>query len=68
MKIKEFDAWITRDKDYTLTLFVEDKPIKTSFDWLPQGNYFTHFKSEYFPEVKWEDKEPTKVKLTVEKV
>ena len=32
MKIKEFDAWIARDKDCTLTLFVEDKPIKTSFD------------------------------------
>ena len=62
------DAWVARDKNNVLCLF-NDKPFKREVEW----GCWSHvepilIESKFFPEVKWEDKEPTKVKLIIEKV
>ena len=64
-------AWIARDKNGELT-FYETKPIKVieSGIWTcsESDNITTLFGDEFlfkFPEVKWEDEEPTEVELTI---
>ena len=51
--------YVARDKDGLLHLF-EKKPIKTIYAWYaPCGS--TSLPSYLFPEIKWEDEEPTKL-------
>lgn len=61
-------TWIARDKDGTLC-FYEQKPIKGEDVWdYVDGGLSTVGRDEFlfnFPQVKWEDKEPTKVELTI---
>lgn len=68
---KKITAWIARDEDGVLTFF-ETKPTKSVDDriWVcsKSDNITTLFGDEFlfkFPDVKWEDKEPTKVELTI---
>lgn len=60
--------WIARDKDNELRIF-ENKPTKGAEYWLSSwaNNVYGTLPDEYFPEVKWEDDEPTKVKLVIDK-
>ncbi len=61
-------TWVARDKDGTLC-FYEQKPIKGEDIWnYVDGGLSTIVGDEFlfeFPQVKWEDKEPTKVELTI---
>lgn len=57
------DAWIARDKDGKLFLF-EEEPIKCTSAWM--GDRYFRIDCELFQEVRWEDKEPKKVKVTIE--
>ena len=65
---EKITAWVARDKDGTLC-FYEQKPIKNEDTWdYVDGGLSTVGKDEFlfeFPQVKWEDEEPTKVELTI---
>lgn len=56
--------WIARDSSGQLFVYNE-KPQKGSFIWFPSDGYVTELKRKLFPEVKWEDPEPTKVQITI---
>ena len=65
--MKEIEEWVARDKDGMLYLYFA-KPRKNHSKWLPNIRFdFVELSRELFPEVKWSDKEPTKVKLIIEK-
>ena len=65
---QKITAWVARDKDGTL-YFYEQKPVKYENIWgYVDGGLSTVGRDEFlfkFPQVKWEDKEPTKVELTI---
>ena len=59
--------WIARDKDGVLNFFKE-KPNKERCRWYSdriQPDMYSH--RLLFPEVKWEDEEPTEVELIIKK-
>jgi hypothetical protein len=60
------DAWIARDKNNCVYIHPY-KPIKDADEW--RNNYSVlNIKEHLFPEIKWEDDKPTKVKLIIKKV
>ena len=61
----EIELWAARDEGGMLYLY-RDKPIKDKFIWYSPGFSFV-LASASFPEIKWSDDEPTKVKITIEK-
>ena len=63
--MKEMEAWVARDKDGKIYLY-RDKPIKDKFVWYSPG-FSLVLASASFPEIKWSDDEPTRVKITIEK-
>ena len=63
--MKEMEAWVARDKDGKIYLY-RYKPIKDKFVWYSPGFHLA-LASASFPEVKWSDDEPTRVKITIEK-
>ena len=63
--MKEMEAWAARDMDGKLFLY-RDKPIKDKFVWYSPG-FSLVLASASFPEIKWSDDEPTRVKITIEK-
>ena len=60
--------WLVRNEDKTLWLIIGVKPVRLQFMWSypPNGNS-VELDDCLFPEVKWSDEEPTKVKLVIEK-
>ena len=65
--MNEIEAWVARDKDGGIAIS-ENKPFKDErVDlWTVDGQY-VYLPDNWFPEVKWSDDEPTKVKLVIEK-
>ena len=63
--MNEIELWAARDKDGKLFLY-RDKPIKDKFVWYSPG-FSLVLASASFPEIKWSDDEPTRVKITIEK-
>lgn len=69
---EKITAWIARDKNDSLFLYIGGKPIKYQTAWkqfpTPNEDCETYPCSAdfEFPQVKWEDEEPTKVKITIE--
>ena len=61
----EIESWAARDMDGKLFLY-RDKPIKDKFVWYSPG-FILVLASASFPEIKWSDDEPTRVKITIEK-
>lgn len=59
--------WVARDKNGLLYLY-ENKPMKfsTTFD-EHNGFCVELLNSDLFPEVKWEDEEPTEIELVIKK-
>lgn len=65
--MKEMEMWLARDFDGTLQLIIGAKPVKLQFMWgYPMDGNYIELDSSLFPEVKWLDDEPTKVKLVKE--
>lgn len=69
--MKEIQAWVARDEDGKLFLYLR-KPIKGMAKWIMFDTFgvsfgFTRLVDECFPEVKWSDKEPTRVSITIKK-
>ena len=64
--MKEIEAWLARDYNGSIYVYI-NKPKKLDDTW--SFNSFGFFKLEdsLFPEVKWADEEPTKVKLIIDK-
>ena len=61
------EMWLTRDENNELFLFVGSKlPEKEDDQWVSTDDWI-QIDSDLFPEVQWSDKEPTKVKLVIEK-
>lgn len=64
-------GWVARDEDGSLTLFYgSDKPSKKDNDdyWSAVfGNTLEYLPQEMFPDIKWEDAEPTKVELIIKR-
>ena len=64
-------AWLARDINGTLSLVLDSGALlrKTKIEWLPHfqpyEGFFLFLDDRLFPQVKWEDKEPTKVELTI---
>lgn len=63
-------AWIARDKSGILFVYTR-KPVKgkSCEAWYPEAGELhcvrIEMDSKSFPQVKWEDEEPTKVELTI---
>lgn len=64
--MKTLKAWVARDEDGMLYLYLS-KPINFEGRWIPTSNRFTVMNEELFPEVKWDDEEPTEVTITVKR-
>lgn len=61
------ERWIARDKDGTLCLYWgKNPPTKIDKIWDYNSDY-EEIDGSLFPEVKWSDAEPTKVKLMIDK-
>lgn len=56
--------YVARDENGDLYLF-QEKPVKYSVSWQPSDSLFDWIKldTSLFPEVNWEDEEPTEVEL-----
>ena len=63
--MNEIELWAARDKDGKLYLY-KDRPIKDKFIWYSPG-FSLVSASASFPEIKWSDKEPTRVSITIKK-
>ena len=63
----EQEMWLARDKNDDLYLFIDGKPEKVENLWLNVDGDFIQIDSRLFPEVKWSDEDPTKVKLVFDK-
>ena len=61
----EEQIWVARDKDGKLAIF-NKKPFKCGEQWITKGRY-SWIQQEFFPEVQWQDEEPTKLKLMIDK-
>ena len=61
----EIEAWAARDMDGKLFLY-RVKPLKDYSVWYSPGFSLALGRTP-FPEIKWSDEEPTKVKITIEK-
>ena len=63
---EKITAWIARDEDGELHLY-SHKPYRIPHDvWYTGKIYSNIILSEtLLPQIKWEDKEPTKVELTI---
>ena len=61
------EMWLARDKNDDLYLFIDGKPEKVENLWLNVDGDFIQIDSRLFPEVKWSDEDPTKVKLVFDK-
>lgn len=58
--------WIARDKDGSLWIYNE-KPKKCDVGWLDEKLTYSSISSELFPDIKWEDDEPTEVEIVIDK-
>ena len=63
----EQEMWLARDEDESLYLYYGQKPVKGLYSWYNGTTDYCEIKKSSFPEVKWSDEEPTKVKLVIEK-
>ena len=61
------EMWLARDEDGELSMY-ENRPFKDkrAKQWALGGDW-VFLPENWFPEVKWSDDEPTKVKLVIEK-
>ena len=64
--MKALKAWVARDFNGSIYMHI-NKPKKLDDTWSLNSFGFFKLDDSLFPEVKWSDEEPTKVKLIIEK-
>lgn len=66
--MNEIKAWVARDEEGMLYLYLRE-PQKVTGQWTAPDLHLGYIKlgDTMFPEVQWSDREPTKVKLIIEK-
>lgn len=64
--MNELKAWVARDENGMLYMY-PDKPKKRSYDWYANKVGYLKLEDSLFSEVKWEDEEPTEIKLSIKK-
>ena len=57
-------GWVARDSTDKL-YFYDKKPFKGGCEWLASANIIGRLDSNYFPQVVWEDNEPTPCEVTI---
>ena len=68
---EKITAWVARDECGDLFLYIGCVPRKSELYkvWMidddSQNAYGTQLESESYPQIKWEDEEPTEVELTI---
>ena len=64
--MKTIQAWIARDMDDTLWLYLSE-PLKVRSQWVCSigSNSPYPVNNLNFPNIKWEDEEPTEVEITI---
>lgn len=72
--MKNITAFAARNEDGTLNLFMGVKPYKRNIcgngywripDEEIEEGYIEKIRNDKLPQIKWEDKEPTEVELTI---
>lgn len=63
----EIEAWVARDSNGSLYIYTEKPKKFIETTWFARRLYFMKISDLLFPEVKWTDEEPTKVKLIIDK-
>lgn len=71
--MKNITAFVARNEDGTLNLFMGATPYKCNIcgngywaiPYKIEDGYIEEIQNDKFPQVKWEDKEPTKVELDI---
>lgn len=60
-------AFIARDLDGTLYLYTSNPPIKGAEGWIPSSklDILSILNWKLFPDVKWDDKEPTEINIEI---
>ena len=60
-------AFIARDLDGALYLYTSNPPIKAEEEWVPSSKLdsLSSLNWKLFPEVNWEDKEPTEINIEI---
>lgn len=60
-------AFIARDSDGRLFLYSPNPPFKDKYDWVSISSPISidEINQDLFPEVKWEDKEPTEINIEI---
>ena len=68
--MKALKAWVARDDNGMLYLYLA-KPRKSKWTWMtnirPDVIDLIELSRELFPEVKWENEEPTEVTISIKK-
>lgn len=68
---EKITGWVARDINGNLSLIPDSRaPLKkTKIEWLPRfqpyEGFYLFLDDRLFPQVKWEDKDPTKVEITI---
>ena len=58
------DLYLARNRNGRLHLY-NHIPIKSEEEWWSYQGYLLRLHKHQFPEIKWEDEKPTKVKLVI---
>lgn len=60
-------AFIARDSNGRLFLYAPNPPIKFTKEWMVRhtSDVAAHIDKNLFPEVKWEDEEPTEINIEI---
>lgn len=58
--------WLARDSNGFIYLYAGPKPYKRNSVWNSPMADIMILDSDSYPEVQWEDEEPTKVKLAID--
>lgn len=58
--------WIARDEDGSLFMY-QNKPRKDEYHWYSTDYDLFSIDDTLFPEIEWEDPEPTEVQIEIKK-
>ena len=65
--MKTLQAWVARDENGRIFLYLAP-PWKSQIEWTPYICFnLVELSRESFPEVKWDDEEPTEVRITLKR-